>query len=223
MTVLRHLFSVFGRLYVWFWLVMAIFFAGVVTLFAVFGERAFAGVEITMWQGAQQAPRWFLFVIGILVATTALPVGIAHGLTRSALYRGGLLFTAASAVLFTIAAFGGFALEAALFAANGGIERLPESHPMISAGDALTGGALTLTGFAAHPLSGWAVGVAFYRLRWWQALPLTPLALMPIAWLQLPPASPPALRLGAPVVAMAVAVPLLHLLMRTMPLRPRKA
>ncbi len=223
MIVFHHLFSVFGRLYLWFWGVMSLFLAGVVTLFVVFRGRAFLDADVTMWQGAQQAPRWFLFVMGIMIATTALPVAIAHGVTRSTFYAGGLLFAAVSAGLFTLATMGGLAVEGALFVVNGGIERAPEDYPMASVGNALSATSETFIALLAFLISGWATGLAFYRLRWWKALPLTPLALMPMAWTQLPPGSPLALRLGGPVVALAVAVPLLYLLMRTVPIRPKKA
>ena len=55
------------------------------------------------------------------------------------------------------------------------------------------------------------------------ALDGSPLALAPVGLAQLPLTSPQALRIAGPLLALMVVVPLLFLLMRTMPVRPKKA
>lgn len=224
MTVFRHLLSVHRRLYLGFWAVMSLFFLIIVTLFGAFGDLAFRGVEVTMWEGsANQAPRWFLFVMGIMQVTMTLPVLIAHGITRKAFWRAGLAFVVFSALLFTVLVMVGMGLETALFSANGGVSRLPDTYPMASAGNAVAYTAISFLAMAGYMLSGLLIGLVYYRMRVWQAIVLTPLALLPIIGAQLPPQSSLTLRLLVPLAAVLLAVPGSFAVMRTIPVRPKKA
>ena len=83
MTVLRHLSTAYRPVFFWFWGVMALFVTAIAASFEIFGPYLKHVMEATVWQGGgQQAPRWFLFVIGIMLATVNLPVIIANGMTR---------------------------------------------------------------------------------------------------------------------------------------------
>ena len=98
MRVFRHLLAVYRSVYLWFWTVMALFVTAVAVATQWMGPNMTKVMTSSIWQGGgQQAPRWFLFVIGIMLATVNLPVVIAHGITRKNYFAGVMFFSAVSA------------------------------------------------------------------------------------------------------------------------------
>jgi hypothetical protein len=223
--IFKHLFSTYRTVFLWFWAVMAFLATAIALSFVVFGPYIEKVMDSTVWEGAAgAAPRWFVFVIGIMLATVNLPVIIASGLTRRAYFGAVVAFTAVTALAFEAASMLGFVIERAGFAANGLVAFLPEDYPLNSFGDAAryTGEAyLALWGFM---LSGWAIGLLFYRLRVWYAILLIPVGLGPIiGGGSLPPQIGPQVRIITLLAGLALAVALGFALVKRVPVRPKKA
>ncbi|GIH08798.1 hypothetical protein Rhe02_68650 [Rhizocola hellebori] len=225
MNVFKHLFSTYRTVYLWFWAVMALFVLAIVLSFVVFGPYIENVMDASVWQGAAgAAPRWFVFVIGIMLATVNLTVVIASGITRRAYFAAVFAFTLATAALFEVASLAGFGVERAGFATQGLTGFLPVDYPLNSwnAAASYTGEAfLALWGFM---LSGWAIGLLFYRLRVWYAILLIPVGLGPIiGGGSLPPLIGQGARIVTLTVGLALATALGFLLVRSAPVRPKKA
>jgi hypothetical protein len=72
-------------------------------------------------------------------------------------------------------------------------------------------------------LSGWIIGLLFYQLRPWQAIPLTVLTPLTVAGALLPPGTATTTRFLGWCALVAVAALGGFLLVRGVPLRPKKA
>jgi hypothetical protein len=207
---------------------MALFVTAIVVAFQWIGPNMTKVMDSTIWQGGgQQAPRWFLFVIGIMLATTNLPVVIAHGITRRKYFAGVMVFTAVSAAAFAAAVMLGFVAEQAGFEVAGVPYFLPEHYPLNSFGAAASYAGEAFLAMWGFMLSGWTIGLLFYRLRVWVALLLILVASVPLGAFGLPPGVEVGKELGTRVAlgvaSIAVVALLSFLLVRTVPVKPKKA
>ncbi|HCT79180.1 MAG TPA: hypothetical protein DGT23_22005 [Micromonosporaceae bacterium] len=222
MIVVRHLFKAYRPVYAWFWGIVAVVLAGIAVSFEVFGHYTLDDERVSVWESVgQQGPRWFLFVMGILFVTINLPVVIANGITRRAYYRGAIIFTVLSAAAFTVLLMAGFGVEYAVYTANGMMAELPKEYPINSMGEAAKFAAKSFLALLAFMLSGWIVGLVFYRLRVWLAIALTPFAALPISGASLPIDSWAA-GVATAGLTIAVAVVIGFILVRTCPIRTKK-
>jgi hypothetical protein len=228
MRVFRHLLAVYRSVYLWFWTVMALFVTAVAVATQWMGPNMTKVMTSSIWQGGgQQAPRWFLFVIGIMLATVNLPVVIAHGITRKNYFAGVMFFSAVSAAAFTVAVMLGFAVERIGFEVAGVPYFLPEHHPLNTFGLAVRYALEAFLAMLGFMLSGWAMGLLFYRLRWWVAIALILVAGIPLGAFSLPPGVDVgrelSSRLALGIGASAVVVLLSFLLIRSVPVKAKKA
>ncbi len=228
MIVLRHLATVYRSVYLWFWAVMGLFISAIALSFVIFGPYLKHVMEGTIWQGGgQQAPRWFLFVIGIMLATVNLPVIIANGITRRSYFAGATVFSIISAALFALAVMAGFAIERAAFQIHGMQGYLPTRYPLTNLELATAYAGEAFLGMACFMLSGWIMGLTFYRLRVWVAIVLIPVAAIPLGAVSLPPGSEVgaelATRMALAVGALAVGLLMSYGVARSVPVRPKKA
>jgi hypothetical protein len=221
-SVLTHLFRGYRTVYAWFWSIFLLIFFAVMVISVNLARSGESDAGPSLWANAgAQAPRWFLFVMGIMWATTNLPVLVANGVTRRRFFGGAMLFGLASSVVFTLMVTIGFAIERQLFADRG---LLAADYPLNTAGDfARYTGEMTLI-LMGFILTGWVVGLLFYRLRPWTALLLLPLAMLPVivgvfGGSTSPISLSPLLAL-ATVAAAALAA---YLLVRAVPIRAKKA
>jgi hypothetical protein len=143
---------------VWFWAILALVFVAIGWLMERFGT-----LDSSVWEMSGTAPRWALFVLGILFATMHLPVLVAHGVTRRAAAVAGagagtLLGLAAAAVVQA-----GYLVERAVYIDIDRAQYLEQEHLFrtpVEAHLVLTEYALL---FVAYLVSGWLVGIGYYR------------------------------------------------------------
>lgn len=222
MIVVRHLFKAYRPVYAWFWGIVAVVLAGIAVSFEIFGHYTLDDERVSVWETVgQQGPRWFLFVMGILFVTINLPVVIANGITRRTFYRGAMLFTVFTAAAFALPMTAGFGVEYAVYTANGMMADLPKQYPINSLGEAARYTVDSFLVLLAFMLSGWIVGLLFYRLRVWIAIALTPLAALPISGVTLPIESWGG-AIAAACLTIAVAVIGGYVLVRACPIRTKK-
>ncbi|WP_117211758.1 hypothetical protein [Allorhizocola rhizosphaerae] len=177
MTVLKHLARGYRVVYAWFWGLVALVFTGLMVSLTIFGPWVVGTGESSAWGlVAGQAPAWFLFTMGIMLATTGLPVAVANGVTRREYTVAAGIFTVVSSVLFGLLILVGHALEILVYRANGIMAALTEPYP-----------APTLATFGrgvlqhlAFMVTGYLIGLCFYRLRVWWAIAVTPVAMIPV-------------------------------------------
>lgn len=221
MIVLSYLFTGLRKIYLLFWGVMAVVFIGLLVVVNTFGPWDGDDGPTSAWSTVgSQAPMWFLFTIGIMLSTVSLPVVVAHGITRRAYCLGAAIFAVISAVLFGLLVVLGYGVEYLAYDAMGVLSELDNPYPVPTVSQAFR----TVLSGLGFVLSGWVVGLCFYRLSVWLALASLPLAVVPIVvGLQLPAVD----RFSGDVFAslivvlgMAVAG---YLLARNVPLRPKKA
>lgn len=144
---------------VWFWVILFLIYAGV-GIFHHVTLRSVLGTESDVWGGiASQASRWFVLVIGILVATLSLPVHVAHGLTRRDFAAGAALFGLLLALLCSGAVVAGYVIFSGVHWAG----TRPE-QPLLWVAVSL------IFLLQAWFLAGSLIGAGFYRFRKWGML-----------------------------------------------------
>jgi hypothetical protein len=168
----RHAF-----LYGIYWAVMFAVLMIFMASFEVFGPWIHQAGRASAWtMTVEVAPQWFIFAMGVVAATVHLPIAIAHGVTRREFVLGAGVFALATVVLFQAMEILGLLVEVMVYESRGLMEQITEPYPWPTPRGILTDLAYGL-GFM---LSGWLIGLAFYRLKAWWALLLTPLALLPV-------------------------------------------
>ena len=179
-TVAKHLAYSYRWVYGIFMSIMILVMAGLALSFEVFGHYTLDDQRSSVWETVGlQAPRWFMFVIGIMLATVNLPVLVAHGITRRVFARGALVFAVASSAAFSLLMLMGFVVERAVYTANGMMAAI-DNYPLAKVTDASRFYVeITLAGLL-FMLSGWVIGLLFYRLRIWLALLALPVVTLPV-------------------------------------------
>jgi hypothetical protein len=226
MIVFRHLFTAYRKVFAWFWAIMALLLAGLCLSYEIFGHYPVQDNNTaSMWEVAgMAAPRWFLFVIGLMFVTVNLPVVVAHGITRRGYFDGAALFILASSAFAASMVLLGFGVERWVYHLNGIWAELTRPYPVNSLGQA---GRLWLElflGATAYMVSGWLAGIAFYRTRVWVAIACSPLAAAPLIAVSAQPLGRPAAwELGLTAVVSALGLGLGYLFVRSVAIRPRKA
>ncbi len=225
MIVFRHLFAAYRRVYTWFWAIMLLLLAGLCLSYEVFGNYMLDSDRASMWEVAgMAAPRWFLFVMGLMFVTVNLPVVVAHGITRRTYFQGAVLFSLASSAFASLFVLFGFGVERAVYHLSGMWAELTHPYPVNSLGEAGRLWVEVFIGTMAYMVSGWLAGMAFYRLRPWIAIACTPVAAAPLIAVSARPLGQPAaweLMLTAAVSVVGLAIG--YVLVRGVALRPRKA
>lgn len=222
--VFKHLIHGYRVVFLWFWGIVTLAFTGLMIALATFGVWTGEDEAPTAWGlMSHQTPGWFLFVIGILCATTNLQVVIANGITRRAFTLGAFGFFAVSAVLFGLLVMLGHAVELAMFQANDVLEQFTVPYPTPTPARWLIA-VLTFLGFAT---SGYLIGLIFYRFPIWLGILLSPLAIVPsgggtwapwgIGWTW------QGGEIGLAALVIVAGVIVAYLLASTTPVRPRKA
>ncbi|HLV59210.1 MAG TPA: hypothetical protein VKY81_10145 [Natronosporangium sp.] len=152
--------------------------AGAITLLV----RAFADVDGSVWEPGGTALRWMMLVVGATATPLYLPTYVAHGVTRrrftvaATLAAGGL---AAAAAAYLAA---GLLVERVLSVAGGaGAPRLANAHLFDSTGQVHLVVAEYGLAFLAYLVTGWLLGSVYYRYGGWRGTLLVPLALVPLA------------------------------------------
>lgn len=164
--------------YAIYWAVMYSVLMVFMGTFDVFGPWILDTDRASAWSlTTDVAPGWFMFVMGIIAAVMHLPIAIAHGVTRREFTVGAGVFALATAVLFQAMKTLGTLLEAMAYGSRGLMEQLTVPYPWPSVSGALSDMAKGL----AFMVSGWLVGLVFYRLRIWWALLVSPLATIPVS------------------------------------------
>lgn len=178
MRIARHLLRRFRLVYGIYWGVMLLVLVALVTSLEVFGPWVVDAERASAWElAANVAPGWFVFVIGIMLASTFLPIGIAHGMTRRDFALGAGQFAVATAVLFALLKIVGQLLEALAYNMLGIMGEITKPYPWPTLGGAL----VDVLGYLGFMSSGWLFALIFYRLRVWWALALAPLAMIPLS------------------------------------------
>ena len=222
MTVFQHLFRGYRRVYAWFWGVMTLVFIGLMLSFEMAGPWIADDEHTSAWGLISlQAPGWFLFVVAIIWATMALPVAVAHGVTRKAFCVGAAWFGLLSAVGFGLVMTAGHLLEYEIYQRNGILTLLTAPYPVPT----VRGTLWTIVSCAGFLIGGWLIGLAFYRLPVWAAILLIPLFAVPAGGGLLVPygAQWPGGRELFAAIAIGAGTVAAYLLARTTPIRPRKA
>lgn len=177
-AVRRNVVAVFAAVGGWFWAVYAVVGVAVPLLVA----RADSQMDRGIFESSAGSPRWFAFVLGIIVAAAALTLHLAAGGTRSA-FRDGIAQGAVVAGLafgvLTVAYLEG---ERLLYGALGlGWERTAG----LQTGDVVSGALLTLAAealsVATYALCGAAIAAGYKRFGVWSGTVLIVPLLVPIA------------------------------------------
>lgn len=165
-------------IYIIWWSIMFVVLALLVVSLKVFGPWIVKTGYASVWSlPVNAAPGWFFFVIGIILVSTYLPVGIAHGITRRDYAIGAGLFALASAVLFELLKIVGLLLEVLAYELFGIMDEITEPYPWPTLGGSL----LDTLGYLGFASSGWLIALVFYRLRIWWALLAAPFAAIPLS------------------------------------------
>jgi hypothetical protein len=165
-------------IYTIYWSVMFSVLLIFVGSFDVFGPWIIQADRASAWSLAVDvAPPWFMFAMGIVAVVMHLPVAIAHGVTRREFTIGAGVFALATVVLFQAMKVLGLLAEVMIYELTGLMDQLTVPYPWPALGATL----IDMSKGLAFMLSGWLVGLVFYRLRIWWALLVSPLALLPIS------------------------------------------
>jgi hypothetical protein len=160
-----------------YWAVMLVSFLAVGVVF----KLATGGIDHSMWDYGTQSPKYFSMAIGITIIPAFFSLLIAQGVTRRMFsVAAGIYLTgaaAATAALWVLA----YQAEHVLYDWRGWEQAL--ANPHLFAGTSQAG--LIFTEFflliLAHEVTGWLLGITFYRFGFWRGLLLLPLSLLPAA------------------------------------------
>lgn len=221
---------------------VAILWAGfLLFVFAlIFGVALFNEIQVSGWDIATQVPRWFAGALGVYATAVYLPLYVAHGYTRREAAR--QLAVATPVILGVMAGLVtlGYAVERAVYAVAGWPQELSQSHLFTSATQYHLAFVEFALLFAVWAAAGAMVGAGFYRHPGLGFATLLPgLALVGAAESVLSPGffevvtqlteivgvnADVSVTASAVValVATAVALPVTWLLVRDLPLRPRR-
>lgn len=151
-----------ARVYAVFWLIMML-------AWIVMAGLAVAAIFETgqEWIAGLAPPKWFLFVIGILMAAVELPTYVAHGITRRHVCLASLVTFGITAVAFGMLAVGFFWLETAILDRAGVGPEVTDPLRIGSVEDAMTLLVVTSVLFLIWAAWGWLVGAGYYRFGPW--------------------------------------------------------
>jgi len=170
-VVFWHIIATTLYLGAWIWAIVL-----VVTLGVPFAVDFFGGHTGSIYSGASQAPRWFLFVLAIIVVAEGLGPNIALGVTRRAFVSQHVAGFAVVAAVFGVVSLAMTFVERWFYERLGWpLETFYGQHPVATDPWPLVyvDHALLL---AVYAVAGLAVGAVYYRWRGWigtLALPLT--------------------------------------------------
>lgn len=221
MTLFKHLVRVGFPMFGIFWGIMAALLAGSMLSFEVFGHWIADDDDITSaWATiGTQAPLWFVFVIGIMLATTRLPVAIANGHTRRDFSVAAAFYGLFTTVAFGLVTMAGYVVEYWVYRANGIMAELGDRYKAPS----LLTLAGILLGYAGFVLAGWIIGICYYRISPWWATLLLPITAVPLAaGITLPYTDAFSGPFAVSGVVIPVAVVAAYLMARNVPVRPKK-
>jgi hypothetical protein len=229
--VLRILLRQLGTWMVWFWAILALVFAGLGFL-----DERVGIIDGSVWEGAGTAPRWAVFVNGILLPVMYLGFLVSHGITRRTLVVAGawvgLLISAGMAAAMQA----GYLVERAVLARLDRPQTLTHPHLFdtpLQAHLVLLEYALL---FAAYWLSGWLVGIGYYRFGGWLGTLFLVPAMVPAAGVDVllgtgwtdtllfelhPGADNLAAAIGLSLVLLAAGLAAVHAVTRTVAIKPR--
>lgn len=148
--------------YMFFWAALIVVYAGIAG-----GIWLWGSADVSVWETSMSSSRGTMIAVGILMGTALMPTTVAHGVTRrtfaTAALGGMATLSAVSAALVA----GGFLVEHALFSAHGVPEKLTGSHLFTDGTQAHLVFAEVFSVQLAYALSGWLVGLSFYRFGPW--------------------------------------------------------
>ena len=174
-------------LYLWVW---AVLLAALAVTMATGIIAQVGTVNVSIVQFIRNGPLvWFLFSLGIVVATSYLAPHVANGMTRRSFVRGSLAAAGLSSLIHTVTWVAMLLAEGAVYDRMGwdhdttpgeeytaGVWELGVGHVLLDHLLATLSGSVT----------GLLVGLAYYRLGgWWGtiALPLTVLPILTVMFL----------------------------------------
>lgn len=168
-TVARVLLRGHLTLFVVYWLIMTLCFTVIEVVQPIEdGQRAWVALWILP---GFAPPKYFLFVIGLLLAVVHLPIYVAHGVSRRTFAAGSAYFAGLVGAAFALMTMLGFVLQDQV---------LQQFEPTESWGGAMRAGLGNLVVNLVYLGAGWLVGVGYYRTNGWLGTLLLPLTLAPV-------------------------------------------
>lgn len=154
-----------------------------------------------------------------------MPVHIANGVSRRGFARSAAVFGAISALAFSVLTLGGYGMQALILSARG----MSDVYPAISLGDVATTGLGLLLINACYLCGGWLIGAGFYRFGVWWGILFAAVGILPgvagdvALGGQVDNGTGLAMSLLLAVCSIAAGLVGCYAIVRTVPVRPRKA
>jgi hypothetical protein len=131
------------------------------------------------WEFAGGPLGWTVFALAVVVGSVSLPLFVAYGISRRAVLQTYAVLGAGLALAGGVVMAAGYAVERALYERLDASQALSSQHlyaepsqwAAVVAEHGLRGATMLLT--------GWVVGLLFYRWVWWAALAGTAAAFAP--------------------------------------------
>lgn len=164
--------EILGEFLKWFaaaWLVIIVITSGIIAVIAYFGTPSVSIVDAVF-----NAPRYWLFVVGLVFTYTWLGPYLGVGVTRRDFLRAGAVVGLTSALLLGVMSTLTMFAEGGLYAAQGWETHYEQSHLFADydqVGLMLVEYSVV---FGSHFFAGWALGSMFYRHSAWAILAAVP-------------------------------------------------
>ncbi|CAN5406446.1 hypothetical protein BH10ACT3_BH10ACT3_00670 [soil metagenome] len=166
---------------VWFWVTAVIVWAVIV---GVIIESDTLGDSV--WEEAGLGwTRWVLFAAGVVMATQSIPVLVAHGVTRRRVWKGALVGLTIVGVVGAVVVTAVHLLEGVVYRWDDAVHVVGGWHLYDDPGQihlVLLESFLIYLGYA---ISGWIVGLGYYRFGGILGTLALPFGLLPIAAIEL--------------------------------------
>jgi hypothetical protein len=156
--VMSTLLRLYRPIALWFLAVLTVVLVGVDVVTRIGSElEVFGGLWTLI---TSSATRYWILVVGILVTTMQLRVYVANGITRRDFTRGAAAFGLIVAVAFTVVVLIGHAVESTVVATA-----VSGDHVALSAARELDRLGRVLPTLLAYGVSGWLIGIGYYRFH----------------------------------------------------------
>lgn len=160
--------------------IMVVIFAAAGIVTAIVGRVDGTSWE-SIWEHSAYGTRYFPLSLGIMLAPLYLPIAVASGMTRRSFAIGSAGVIAFIALAMGILEVAGYLVEHAVFAAQGAEQTFTTPHLFSSGLDVPVILVEVLVTVSANIVTGWLIGIAYYRWGWfWPTISL-PLLLLPMA------------------------------------------
>lgn len=159
----------------WAVMVVALLFGGLVI------QLLSGGVDTSAWDYGTQSPKYFSLAIGVTITPAYFSLLISQGVTRRMIVVAAGIYLVGAAVATSLLWVLVYQVERGLYGWQGWPDKLSNPHLFTDPSQSGLVFAEFFLLILSHEVTGWLLGITFFRLGFWYGVLLLPLSLIPAA------------------------------------------